>query len=270
MNAYSFWLPVGLYFLGWVLEFVRYWRATESGSQWGGGLLAIGWGAHTIFLGSRLLDEGFWLGNLLSGAAWLSIIAHYVVLRKYRGSIFGFIFPPFAVAALLVAGLVSSQFIAPSEQLGFTPSFAQNLLITHIITVLAGHLLFALACLFALAYLYQERQLKTKMQSVKESRLPSLGALDTLNYKAIILGFFFLSVGILLGMLVTGLGNQPFQLVTWRRAIPLFTWLVYAAFLFEHSLQGRRGRMGAIWSVLGFLVVSSSFAFEMVFLFTRA
>ena len=108
------------------------------------------------------------------------------------------------------------------------------------------------------------------MRGLRESSLPSLGVLDKLNYKAIILGFFFLSVGILLGMLVTGLHNEPFRIFTWRRAIPLFTWLVYAAFLVEHSLQGRRGRFGAIWSISGFLIVTTSLVFELVFLAARA
>jgi ABC-type uncharacterized transport system permease subunit len=270
MSTYTFWLPVGLYFVGWVLDFIRYWRDTPGGSHWGGGLLAIGWGAHTIFLVTRLLEDAFSLVNLLSGLAWLAIIAYYLVLRRFQGSIFGFIFPPFAVAALLVAGLVSPESLLPSERLAFSPSIAQNVLITHIVAVLAGHLLFALACLFSIVYLYQERQLKTKMRGLTGSTLPSLGALDNLNYKAIILGFFFLSVGILLGMLVSGLQNPPFQLFTWRRVIPLFTWLVYAAFLLEHSLQGRRGRFGAIWSIAGFVIVTSSLVAEMFFLLSRA
>ncbi len=108
------------------------------------------------------------------------------------------------------------------------------------------------------------------MRGLAGSNLPSLGALDNLNYKAIILGFFFLSVGILLGMIVSGLQSPPFQLFSWRRTIPLLTWLVYAAFLMEHALQGRRGRFGAIWSISGFVIVTSSLVAELIFLVTRA
>ena len=270
MNSYSFWLPVGLYFVGWIVDFLRYWRGENSaGTQWGGGLIAIGWGAHTIFLASRLWEDAFTLVNLLSGAAWLSIIFYYVVLRKMEGLIFGFIFPPFSVATLLVAALFSSEPILFPDSLSFSSAIAQNVLITHIVAVLAGHLLFALACTFSIVYLYQEYRLKAKTSGVMGSRFPSLGALEGLNYKAIILGFFFLSVGILLGVLAAGLYNRPQQLLTWRRIIPLVTWLVYAAFLAGHSLQGRRGRFGAVWSITGFGIVTTSLVFELYFLISR-
>lgn len=268
MSSYSFWLPAGLYFVGWIVDFGRYWRAAPVGSQWSGGLLAVGWGAHTIFLGSQLLENAAALPNLLTGLAWVAIVAYYIILRRYEGPVFGFVFPPFAIAAMLVGALVSAQSVPSPDWLGVTPLAMRNVLITHIATVLAGHLLFALACLFGIVYLYQEHQIKTKMRGLMGSPLPSLGALEHLNYKAIILGFFFLSVGILLGMLLSGLTNLPLQLLTWRQIIPLFTWLVYAAFLLEHSLQGRRGRFGAIWSIAGFVIVSTSFAFELVFVFS--
>lgn len=268
MSSYSFWLPVGLYFAGWVVDFGRYWRAAPPGTQWSGGLLAVGWGAHTIFLGSQLIDNAAALPNLLSGLAWVAIVIYYVILRRYEGPVFGFVFPPFAIAAMLVGALVSAQSIPSLDQLGVTPLAMRNVLITHIATVLAGHLLLSLACLFGIVYLYQERQIKAKMRGLMGNRLPSLGALEHLNFKAIILGFFFLSVGILLGVLLSGLKSLPLQLLTWRQVIPLATWLIYAAFLLEHSLHGRRGRFGAIWSIAGFMIVSTSLAFELVLVFS--
>ena len=269
MNQLFIWVPVGLYLAGWLVDFVRYWHAESTAARWGWGLMAIGWGAHTIFLASGLFEAVFTLPNLLSGAAWLAIILYYFILGKFEGPVFGFIFPPLAVAALLLSVLVSAQSLPSMEPLTASPSTTQSVLITHIVTVLAGHLLFALACLFGIVYLYQERQLKTK-RSLMGSRLPSLGALEHLNFKAIILGFFFLSVGILLGVVLSGLKSVPMHMLTWRQAIPLFTWLVYAAFLLEHSVQGRRGRFGAIWSIAGFLIVTSSLIFELVLLFGRA
>ncbi|MCZ6533906.1 MAG: cytochrome c biogenesis protein CcsA [SAR324 cluster bacterium] len=269
MNQFFVWVPVGLYLAGWLVDFLRYWRAEAGAAHWGWGLMAIGWGAHTIFLASGLFEQVSTLPNLLSGAAWLAIILYYFILGKFEGPVFGFIFPPFAVAALLLAALLSAQPLPSIEHLAASLALIQAVLITHIVTVLSGHLLFALACLFGIVYLYQEHQLKTK-RSLMDSRLPSLGALEHLNFKAIILGFLFLSVGILLGVVLSGLMSAPMRMLTWRQAIPLFTWLVYAAFLLEHSVQGRRGRFGAIWSIAGFLIVTTSLIFELLLLFRRA
>ena len=92
--------------------------------------------------------------------------------------------------------------------------------------------------------------------------LPALGVLEQLNHRAITLGFFFFSVAIILGLLVVGLTNLPHRLYSARQIIPTLTWLVYAAFLLVHDLQGRRGRFGAIWSIVGFLIVMASLVFE--------
>lgn len=268
MNFYFFWVPVTLYLIGWVLEFVRFWRSISSTPHWGGGMMAVGWGAHTILLISQLLKMTFSLGDLLNGVAWLSISIYYIVLIKYRRAVFSFVFPPFAVALLLVAAMDSADSLLLPSQIT-SPGLAQNILIVHIMAVLAGLLLFALGCLFSIVYLYQERRIKAKTRELTESRLPSLGALEHLNYKAIILGFFFLSVGILLGVMVSFLYNAPLRLLTWRQLVPALTWLVYAVLLLEHSLQRRRGRFGAIWSISGFVIVTSALIFELVIITTR-
>jgi ABC-type uncharacterized transport system permease subunit len=52
--------------------------------------------------------------------------------------------------------------------------------------------------------------------------------------------------------------------------IPTAVWLVYAVFLLAHDLQGRRGRFGAIWSIIGFAVVVTSLISEIVILTTRS
>ena len=269
MAEFFFWFPIVLYFTGWVVEFVRYWRLSDFGLYWGGGLLAVGWGAHTFLLGVRLAESGISLENLLSGAAWLAIVAYYFLVRRYKGTVFGFVFPPFAVATMLVAALSNEATLLGPGRVEFSAGMTQNLLATHIATVLAGHLLFGLACLLSIIYLWRGHQLKSKIQDLTESRIPSLGALEELNHKAIGLGFFFLSVGILLGMVVAGLYTFPVRGLSARQIMPALTWLFYAAFLIFHSLQGRRGRFGAIWSISGFLVVTSALAFELFVISSR-
>jgi len=262
MTYYFVWVPVCLYLAGWLLAFVRFWRSGFEMTQWGGGIIAIGWGAHTVFLISRLTEQSATTDLLLGVAAWGSMIVYYFVQRRFHDVSFSFVIPPFAVALMLVATLNSAGSILLPEPLT-SPVLTRNLLIVHIVTVLAGLALFALACLFSITYLYQERLIKAKQFGLKESRLPSLGALEHLNHKAITLGFFFLSVGIMLGMLVAAIHHLPVRLFSWRQIIPVLTWLVYAVFLIEHSLQGRRGRFAAIWSITGFFVVTGALIVEL-------
>jgi ABC-type uncharacterized transport system permease subunit len=267
MSNQIFLFPIALYLAGWLAELVRHWGKQPFAASWPGGLLAVGWGAHTFLLALEVVQTGLNPANLLSGAAWLAVILYYLARRRDDASTFRFIFPPFAIALLLTAAFASSRLLLQPEQVEFYPGFRRNLLTVHIITLLAGHLLFAMACLISSGYLYQERRLKQKLSGGGVSRLPSLGTLETLNHRAITLGFFLHSVGILLGLLVAGAHNLPTRLLTGRLIIPTLTWLIYATFLLEYHYQGRRGRFGAVWSIVGFFIAVMSMVFEFLVLF---
>lgn len=270
MSSYHLGIPIGLYALGWGLEFVRYWRAGQGTPMWSGGLLAIGWGLHTFLLAYGVWSDGVALAAMLSAVAWLSMIVNYAVHLKWRNAVFGFILPPFAIAMLLSAALLADASFLPTGGLRLDPGLWRVGLIVHIVSILAGHLLFAMACLFSIAYLYQEHRIKAKLIRLMVSRLPSLSKLDRLNHRAIALGFFFLSVGILLGIGAGGMQDLTERTLLPRLLLPMGTWLVYAAFLLQRTFQGQQGRITAIWSIAGFLIVMTSLIVEIHNLTERA
>lgn len=267
MAPYFFWLPVLLYLIGWLLEFGRYWRGSPPRAWRGGGMMAVGWGAHTFLLASQLWGAGFTISALLDGVAWVSMVVYYGVHLRFRDAPFGFIFVPFSVALLLITILTAGATAPLPANLGRGGSAHTPMLIVHVVTVLAGHLLFALACLASIVYLYEEGRLKAKTVRSGRWRIPPLATLERMNHKAIALGFFFLSVGILLGVLVRGmdqgLGERA---LSPRQLVPVLTWVVYAVFLLEYTLQGKRGRFGAIWSIAGFVFIVGSILLEMSYL----
>lgn len=258
-------IPIVLYLLGWLAELIQHTR-DPSRLTWSDGLLAAGWGAHTLLLAVDLVRFHLSLPNLLSLAAWLSLAVYYLARRRGSQEIFRFVFPPFAAALMLTSAFAAERLLLPAGHLELIPGFRKNLLTVHIITLLGGHVLFATACLVSFLYLLQERRLKAKSGALTASRLPSLGRLEDLNHRAITLGFLLLSAGILLGLLVAGLHNLPARLLTWRLIIPSLTWLIYAIFLLEYHYQGRRGRFGAMWSIIGFLIAVISSVFEFMVL----
>jgi len=270
VTSYFLALPVGLYLTGWLVEFVRYWRGSSGAPIWSGGLLAMGWGAHSF-----LIVYGIWIGGIgpatvLSAVSWVTIIANYAVHLRWRNAVFGFVFPPLAVGLLLSTLLLGTEGVTAPPDLGAHSAAWQAGLITHIASILAGNLLFAMACLFSIAYLYQEHQIKAKLIRLVVSRLPSLGTLDRLNQRAIALGFFFLSAGILLGIGVGVAESLPAREIGPRQIVPSLTWLVYAGFLLQRAFPGRRARITAVWSIAGFVAVMLSLFVELWILTTRA
>lgn len=268
MISTLFWIPIGLYLCGWVGIFIAYWKGADAWPSWGRWLLTVGWGAHTLLLVLRAVETGFAFPFAFSAAAWLSLVLHFIAQRRFRKTVIGFIMPPLAVA-LLMLGEIAVRDMALSQRFALGPLPLQAIVVVHIVAVLAGHLLFASACLFSIVYLYEEHKIKAKLLRRVMSRFPSLSKLSTLNHRAIALGFFFLSLGILLGFLAGGMSGAVVRPISWRQIIPLLVWLVYAVFLLKIAFQGRRGHFGAIWSIVGFAVVSSSLVLELVVLFSR-
>jgi ABC-type uncharacterized transport system permease subunit len=268
-----FWIPVAFYLVGWLAEFLRYWSELRERLRWSRVILAMVWAAHgiqSILLVTLAVQEGVSAAVLLVAVSWLATVLYHIVMKKHPSAVLPFIVPPFSIALLITAYFMSERVLMGRESLGLTLPITRNILTAHIVSVLAGILLFGLACLVSVVYLLQEHRIKLKRGSLSSLRLPSLGALETYNHKAITLGFFFMTVGLLLGLVVAGVNTLPHRMFSLRQVIPTLVWLLYAVFLLTHDLQGRRGRFGAIWSIVGFVVVITSLVFEILFLTARA
>ena len=137
MSSYHLGIPIGLYALGWGLEFVRYWRSGQGTPMWSGGLLAIGWGLHTFLLAYGVWSDGVALAAMLSAVAWLSMIVNYAVHLKWRNAVFGFIFPPFAIALLLSVALLSDESMVANGGIGLAPGRVSPIASAMAVMVLA-------------------------------------------------------------------------------------------------------------------------------------
>lgn len=232
-------------------------------------MLAVGWGTHTVLLVYLVFDGPPEVATLLVGTGWLAMIFYYFVLNKLKGHVIHFVFPPFAMALLITAYFSAGKNLISEEGTTIMVLYSRHMLGAHIVSIIAGILLFGMACLASIVYLHQERQLKAKIKSLVASRMPALSTLEKYNHKAITLGFFFLTLGILLGLIVSGPATTGQSYVSLRQIIPIGMWLTYALFLLVHDVQGRRGRFGAYWSITGFVVVVFSLAYEIYTLTIR-
>ncbi len=123
----------------------------------------------------------------------------------------------------------------------------------HTGLALASYAAFLLACISAVAYLWQERKLKRKDPRLIQQSAPSLEALDRLNYMAVVVGFVFFTVGVGLGLrLAIGTWDRLWDAKLLSAGT---TWVLYAALVYVRATSTLRGRRVALLSVLGFLLV---------------
>lgn len=133
------------------------------------------------------------------------------------------------------------------------------MIVAHTVCSLLSYGAFLMAFITAMLFLIQERQLKRKRMGMLFHRLPSLEALDRVNFVAIGIGFGLLSIGLALGFLGaktllghwwTGDPKEYLTVALWGSYLTL--WLVRL----RATLRGRRV---ALLSILGFSLVLFTF-----------
>ncbi len=133
------------------------------------------------------------------------------------------------------------------------------MILLHTVCSLLSYLAFLVAFFAGLLFLIQERQLKRKTMGVLFHRLPSLDALDRINFAAIGIGFWLLSVGLLCGLV----GIRELLGRWWvsepKTYFTIILWLSYLVLWLVRLRATLRGRRVALLSVLGFSLVLFTF-----------
>jgi ABC-type transport system involved in cytochrome c biogenesis permease subunit len=204
---------------------------------------------HTVGLALRALARGeppvAGLHAALSMIVWATVLLVLWGSRRHRmRSLAAFALPPAALLGLLAAAAPDA---AVSRGAGMPALWAHAVAVTLGLGALGGN--FAAS----LMYVVQERSLRQGRLGGLSRRLPSLESLDRLSFQALVVGFPFLTIGIVLGTVsaawVHGLGWlwQPTPVVA------TLTWVIYALALALRGAGRWGGRRAAYLAVLGFV-----------------
>jgi ABC-type uncharacterized transport system permease subunit len=110
-----------------------------------------------------------------------------------------------------------------------TSSTAQwGWLVAHISLILAGYAALVLSFSASLLYLFQERALKAKHVSGLFTRLPPLQVTDEIGFRSLLIGFPFMTAGLVAGMVIA---QAHFGRVDFRDAKILLSLLMWAVYL---------------------------------------
>jgi cytochrome c-type biogenesis protein CcsB len=97
------------------------------------------------------------------------------------------------------------------------------------------------------------------LRSRLTARLPELGQLDDLMYKAIALGFAFFTIATILGAFWAADAWGGYWSWDPKETWALIVWLNYAAWLHMRLMKGLRGQVAAWWALVGLLVTTFAF-----------
>jgi cytochrome c-type biogenesis protein CcsB len=210
-----------------------------------------GWAAHTVGLIVLAVEMGrpplATLAEAVSVAIWVIVLLEMWVERHYRIPALG----AFVLPIVVVLGLKSAVAQAPAFQ-QLEPVFRNAWIWIHIALALVGIAAFVLNFAGAIMYLLQERQLKARRPGAFYYRLPSLETLDRLSYRALALGFPFLTVGLALGALWAGTAWGSLFTFDPLALLSFVAWAIYAAILAGRAAAGWHGRRAAWYAIAGF------------------
>jgi ABC-type transport system involved in cytochrome c biogenesis permease subunit len=132
----------------------------------------------------------------------------------------------------------------------------------HVSSLLFAYASFALACVIGITYVLLFKEIKAKHLGFFYTRLPSLQTLDKMNGRAIIVGWVFLSAGLLIGGIwASQIGGstdpraQAMHVADPKILFALLSWGTYTFALFARRTIGWSGRRAAWLSAIAFVIV---------------
>jgi len=122
----------------------------------------------------------------------------------------------------------------------------------HIALIFIGYAALILSFCASLLYLIQQHSLKSKRSSGILSRLPALEEIDQIGYRALLLGFPFMTLGLIAGSVVaeSAYGKVDFQ--DPKILLSLLMWAVYLVMVYTRWIAGWRGRKAAVLASVAF------------------
>jgi cytochrome c-type biogenesis protein CcsB len=232
-----------------------FWRVSVLMTQ-------AGWVCHTVALAVRAVELGrpplATLPEAVSLVIWVAVLLELWAERQYQIKVLG----AFVLPVVLMLGLALPTGL---RALVLSPSNRSAWIWIHVALALLGLAALVLNFAGAVMYILQERQLKAKRPGAFYYRLPPLETLDRLTYRALTIGFPFLTAGLLLGALWAGGSSGRRVTFDPLTVFSIVMWVVYAVTLSGRALGAWRGRRAAYFAILGFCALLMSLGASAVF-----
>jgi ABC-type transport system involved in cytochrome c biogenesis permease subunit len=257
--AVTAWLPFVLYAAAAASYFVHFWRREKKAGRTATGLLAGAVLAHTFLIGMQTMQGGYapLVGTTaaVSAFVWLLGLAYlYVELTTEERAMGLFV-------TVLLAGLAVLPALdpnpAPRPELLRSPLFT-----VHVLSMLFAYASFALAFVLGITYVLLFKEIKAKHLGFFYTRLPSLQTLDVMNGRAVVVGWLFLTCGLIIGgiwaMQIHGSSDPRVQAMGIgdpKILVALISWVIYSFALFARRAIGWSGRRAAWLSAFAFVLV---------------
>jgi len=210
---------------------------------------------HTAHLVTTGIERGIFPISGRQGAllvlAWTLAAAFLLFAVKYRLVVLGVFLLPLVLFSMVGSILYQA---APVQDI-----LRSRLFYFHTTFLFLAYAAFVAGTLFAILYLLQEKELKSKKLRPFYQRLPSLDIMDQLFANSMFSGLLLMTVGLISGIYWahrewdSGWGRDP------KVIAAVCTWLIYLVLSLIRISTGWRGRKMALITLAGFLSLLVTF-----------
>jgi len=249
-------LTLGLYAVGAVrvaLEALTRKRLLTRGAV---AAAVAGFAVHTAAISQRWNEAGrFPAVGLHDGTSLLAWLIELVYLMTYvrRGfDALGLVAYPAAFVLVMVAALVPP---APDTD----PLLNSVFFPVHVTLAFLGYAALFVAFAMGLLYLVQEQELKSRSPRAFYYIVPSLESCDTISGHSVMVGFGFLTLAIVTGVLWSHHAHGRYLSGDLKEATAFLAWGIYVGLLITRWRTGWGGRRAALMGIVGFAAVALLF-----------
>ncbi len=185
--------------------------------------------------------------------AWAIMLLYLVMEWRIQNRILGPFVTPVAFLSMAFASLSPDE---TTRIQPLIPALQSNWLTSHVVTCFMGYGAFTIA--FGLGVLFFARRFAAgdgNPSKAGKGHFPGEGAIEELIYQSTIMGFIFLSLGIITGAVWANFAWGSYWSWDPKETWSLITWLIYAALLHARLVRGWRGKRIALMAIAGFVSV---------------
>jgi ABC-type transport system involved in cytochrome c biogenesis permease subunit len=228
-------------------------------------LLLFGALAHTFVIGMQTMEVRHVPfanpSRAVSTFVWLMTLSYlYVELTTDERAMGVFILP-------IIIGLQVIPVAYPGFE-KFDPVLDSPWFWVHVSSLLFAYASFGMAGVLGLTYMLQFKEIKKKHLGYFYTRLPSLQILDVMNSRAVTVGWLFLTIGVIVGVVWAAQARaaapndqnlQAKSLDDQKNQMAILSRAVYSFAVFARQTLGWTGRRAAWLSALGLAIVLLNF-----------
>ena len=238
----------------------EYWGKLATGTALFGlalhtaGIAVRWWESHQMGLGHAPLANFY---ESMIFFSWAIMLLYLIMEWRIGSRVIGPFVTPVAFLSMAYASLSPDE---ATRIQPLIPALQSNWLTSHVVTCFMGYGAFAIA--FGLGVLFFARRFFSGKENPAKGPtgpFPDEGAVEELIYHSTIMGFIFLSLGIITGSVWANFAWGAYWSWDPKETWSLVTWFVYAALLHGRLTTGWRGRRAAILAIVGFCVILFTF-----------